>query len=251
MVVNKSKSAGELLRAARLEAGMTQSELAAKIGTVRGSIVNWETGLHHIPEPRIFQLKEVLGDFVQTPSYDADKISAFGAWLRKARSAKDFSIPQLAQKSGVSIPAIYNIENGKSINPQKETRKKLEKALGKKVPDEVTIEAEQTQQIEGLGALTDFDPYDENELPNVSGVYVFYDVSDRPMYVGKAVRIDNRVKSHRDKFWFRDPIVHRAAYIQIPDKNLRHQIEQVLIKFLKSNAVINKQSVERSADEDE
>jgi len=39
--------------------------------------------------------------------------------------------------------------------------------------------------------------------------------------------------------------VEGAAYIVVAEKPLREQIERVLIKFLKSNAVINKQEVER------
>jgi len=94
--------------------------------------------------------------------------------------------------------------------------------------------------------LTDFDPHDDDDLPEVAGIYVFYDVSDRPVYVGKAQNIAKRVGDHSEKFWFKYPIVSHAAYIEIVDKELRHQVEQILIGFLKSNAVINKQSVTRS-----
>jgi hypothetical protein len=89
------------------------------------------------------------------------------------------------------------------------------------------------------------DPHDAASLPSCPGVYVFYDVSDRPVYVGKAEKISKRVKDHTDKFWFKHPIVSHGAYVQIDGATLRYQVEQVLIKFLKSDAVINKQSVER------
>ena len=36
-----------------------------------------------------------------------------------------------------------------------------------------------------------------------------------------------------------------AAYVNITEKALREKIEKLLIRFLKSNAVINKQSVDR------
>jgi hypothetical protein len=49
-------------------------------------------------------------------------------------------------------------------------------------------------------------------------------------------------------FWFKSPIVEKGAYVHIKDSKLRHQVEQILIKFLKSNAVLNKQSVEREED---
>jgi excinuclease UvrABC nuclease subunit len=74
---------------------------------------------------------------------------------------------------------------------------------------------------------------------------VFYDVSGRPIYVGKATVIRDRVRNHHEKFWFKNPIVDHAAYIEIQDERLRTQVEQILIKFLKSNAVLNKHHVER------
>ena len=50
--------------------------------------------------------------------------------------------------------------------------------------------------------------------------------------------------THFDKFWFKDPIVKYGSYIDVKDQKLCHQLEQAMIKFLKSNAVINKQSAE-------
>jgi transcriptional regulator with XRE-family HTH domain len=194
----------------------------------------------------------ILGDFIHEAAVDAREAeakggSAFGAWLSKTRTEKGMSVPELASKSGITAPAIYNIESGKSLNPQKETRRRLEQALGASIPADVTKEAERAQEIKGLGSLTDFDPYDEQNLPAVAGVYVFYDIAERPIYVGKAAIIASRVKEHKEKFWFRPPIVINAAYVPVSDATVRHQIEQVLIKFLKSNAVINRQSVERDS----
>jgi transcriptional regulator with XRE-family HTH domain len=170
---------------------------------------------------------------------------AFGTWLARTRTTKNLSVPQLAKTADVSLVAIYNLESGRSLNPQAETRRRLEIALGTQVPDEVKNEATEEQEIKGLGSLQDFDPHDENDRPTAPGVYVFYDISERPIYVGKAENIKRRVEQHEDKFWFKRPIVVNGAYVQINDADLRHKVEQVLIKFLKSNAVINKQSVER------
>ena len=54
-----------------------------------------------------------------------------------------------------------------------------------------------------------------------------------------------RISEHEDKFWFKPPIVESGSYIEIVDKRLRKQIETLLIKFLKSNAVLNIKNVER------
>jgi len=80
-------------------------------------------------------------------------------------------------------------------------------------------------------------------------LYVLYDISERPIYVGESNDIRKRIgdeqSGHWDKFWYKKPIVYSAAYIQIEDQELRKKIEAVIIKFMRSNAVINKQGVSR------
>jgi len=80
---------------------------------------------------------------------------------------------ELAEVSGLSLPTIYNIESGRSTNPQEETRRRLEKALKLEVPKEVEKEAAQEQQITGLGTLKDFDPYG-SDLPKCPGVLCLF-----------------------------------------------------------------------------
>jgi hypothetical protein len=74
---------------------------------------------------------------------------------------------------------------------------------------------------------------------------VLYDISQRPLYVGQGKVIDKRIRDHNDKFWFRSPIVETASFVQINSRELRERVEAVLIKFMKNNAVINKQHVDR------
>ncbi|MDQ2764445.1 MAG: GIY-YIG nuclease family protein [Pseudomonadota bacterium] len=96
-----------------------------------------------------------------------------------------------------------------------------------------------------MGEWFNFDPQSYADWPNAAGIYVLYDISDRPIYVGQGQQISVRLRDHRDKFWFRRPIVQNAAYLGIDNKQLREQIEKILIKFLKSNAVLNQQNVDR------
>lgn len=244
---------GKRLRRARLDQGVAQGTLAKKLGVSQGTVSNWETGKGKPSEAEIGRIEKIIGQFNNPahkggPSSKEDATAdgrAFGDWLRSARETAEMSAHELAEASGVSQVQIYNLETGRSTNPRAATRKRLERALKATVPDDVQAEVEEEQSIEGLGPLTDFDPHDDDDRPSCSGVYVFYDISDRPVYVGKAGSIRSRVADHEEKFWFKYPIVSHAAYVEIKDKTLRHQVEQVLIKFLKSNAVINKQSVER------
>lgn len=244
------------LRKARLREGMSQAKLGEKLGLTGPTICNWETGRSSPSESDVKRLRRLLGNFDEKPNRaistndleEDGKPSAFGIWLRQEREKQALSVNELAERADISAPTIYFLENGRTQLPLEQTRKRLEKALKIDVPDEVTREVVEEQEIEGLGPMIDFDPF--NERPRCPGVYVFYDISNRPIYIGKAKIIAVRVKAHEEKFWFKPPIVHSASFVEIRDEKLRHQVEQVLIKFLKSNAVINKQSVERGDDEE-
>ena len=229
----------ETVRQWRKDLGITSSEFAKLIGRSTATISNWENR-KSIPSKKI---QEEIKEKVDGEFEYSQKISEFGIWLRDERSRQGMSVPQLAEKSGVSSPAIYNIENGKSLYPQQNTIEKLSKALNKNIPESVEKAQNETQTIEGLGKLTDFDPHQAENFPNCAGVYVFYDITDRPIYVGQSENIKKRLKDHKGKFWFKKPIVEVASYIEISDKKMRVQIEHILIRFLKSNAVMNKKGV--------
>jgi hypothetical protein len=109
----------------------------------------------------------------------------------------------------------------------------------------VKAETREEATIQGFGELVDFDPHEDDDRPPAPGIYVLYDISERPIYVGQGGDIKKRIRDHADKFWFRSPIVETAAYVKIAEKQLREKVETLLIRFLKSNAVINKQNVDR------
>lgn len=49
------------LRAERARLGMTQEELAEKMGVARGTIVTWETDIGSISGRKLAELAEILG----------------------------------------------------------------------------------------------------------------------------------------------------------------------------------------------
>ena len=152
---------------------------------------------------------------------------------------------ELAAKADVSIATVYNILSGRAQNPNPRTIASLERVLGEKF--ESKSETQEASRIDGIGQLIDFDPYDQKDLPAKPGVYVFYDISGRPIYVGKSGNIATRFKDHEDRFWVRRPIVETAAYVEIPDSATRDQVETVLIQFLNNNAVMNKNRTVRNS----
>jgi len=246
-VSEAAKRLGERIRSMRLRMGMTQADLAKQLGLASpASISNYENGTTELRDNTKDNLESVLGSLSEQGSESNDASpSSYGVWLRNQRLKKDLSVPELATKAGVSAVTIYNIEGGRIQNPQQATQTKLTKALGEKPAAEVVSEIEKEASIEGLGKIIDFDPYNDNEWPTCWGVYVLYDISDRPIYVGQGQQISTRLNDHRTRFFFNRPLVEYGSYIKVTADVLRKQLEQVFIKFLKSNAVVNKQFVDR------
>lgn len=230
------------LRELRVRAGWSQAELAEKLDVSQGTISNWETGRS---EPRPDQRKALVAVLGTSESVDYTAGSSpLAAWLKQARVSRGYSVPELATRAGITPPAIYRIEAGLTANLREKTRRKLEQVLGA-VPVDTAQETASDATIAGLGAFEDFDPHEDEDRPTGPGIYVLYDISERPVYVGEGSNVRRRIRDHEEKFWFKRPIVESASWISVDDGNLRVQIEKTLIKFLKSNAVINKQNVDR------
>jgi transcriptional regulator with XRE-family HTH domain len=248
-------SFGERMQRGRKTSSWTQAQLAGKLGVTQAAISNWETD-RVVPSPeQKSKIREVLGlnvadaaDVAGVPPADGQERvgpSAFGNWLNRVRLEQHLSVADLSFRASVSIPAIYNIESGRIESPRSETVRKLETALGQKIPAETKKEVREEAKVEGVGEFFEFDPHDKTDWPSSSGIYVLYDVSERPIYVGQGTDIKSRIRDHEEKFWFKYPIVSTAAYVKIDDELLRTKIEKILIRFLKRNAVINKQNVDR------
>ncbi|HEY5895322.1 MAG TPA: helix-turn-helix domain-containing protein [Chthoniobacterales bacterium] len=232
------------IKNARIKIGLSQAELAGKVGVSQPLVSTWERGRASPSEEQRKKLTEVVGGSGPDSITDA---SPLAAWLTKARIAKGFSVPELAHLSGLTSPAIYRIEAGITRNLREATRKKLEAALASALPADAAKEVAQESEVAGLGKFEDFDPHLDADRPTGPGIYVLYDISERPIYVGKGANVRKRIADHEEKFWFKHPIIESASWIRVDDVTLRTQIEALLIKFLKSNAVINKQHVERNA----
>lgn len=215
------------LKRLRIRNAMTQKELAEKMGVTQATISNWEIGKSVPSNGQKRELKNILGISVTTNknnSVDEDSqvgSTSIGSWLSKERLARNMTVPELAEAAKISAAAIYSIESGRSGNPRQETIKKLEKALKAELPQETIDYVRVEFTIEGFGELVDFDPHNKDDLPEVAGIYVLYDVSERPIYVGQSSKIKRRVLDHESRFWFKPPIVQSASYVEVRDKDLR------------------------------
>jgi transcriptional regulator with XRE-family HTH domain len=211
------------------------------------TIYNWEKD--GPPEGRIPEIEEILGPLTkkkQAPS-DADEtefdptedeISSFGVWMRRRREELDLTRPELARKAHLAYPTVYFIESGRIKNPQAATKDKLLHLLG---PMDDGDDTDDENRIQGIGSVHEFNPKDEEDQPSCPGVYVLYSRTRRPVYVGKAGSIHNRITTHdhtrkytKRDWWFMSPLVEYGAYIEVKDKKLRDQVEKVMMRFLKN-----------------
>jgi transcriptional regulator with XRE-family HTH domain len=246
--VKKSENVGSLLRERRLANALNQTELGERLKVSQATVSLWEQGKGAPKSDQLEKLNEILGGLTAASESvtEAESQTPVAAWLSRALVKKDLTVGELAAKADVSVPTVYNILSGRAQNPHPRTISALEKALGDTF--ESKDETREASKIAGIGQLIDFNPYDEKEIPGKAGVYVLYDISQRPIYVGKASKIALRLNDHSTRFWFKRPLVETGAYIEIPDAKSRDQIETVLIQFLKNNAVINKQKTIRDED---
>jgi hypothetical protein len=153
---------------------------------------------------------------------------------------KGMSIPDLVARTGISYAGIWNIVNGKTRSPRPENRSKLAQAVDKIVPAEVEEQIEKEAAVFPGLTWADFTPSDLQTIPQVGGVYVFYDTTDRPVYVGMSkANVRARVKDHQTRFWFKEPLVVRGAFLEVKDSELCAKIETILIKFLGKHALLN------------
>jgi transcriptional regulator with XRE-family HTH domain len=73
-------TAAQIIREARLRAGLTQSELAARLGRERAQVARWEVGgqepsfenLRSVVEACGFDLRTEIGEREETPALDAE-----------------------------------------------------------------------------------------------------------------------------------------------------------------------------------
>ena len=135
-------SFAERMRLARLEKGLTQAELATKVGVVQSTVHNWENSKAFPDTYEKSRIRKILGldgknvharnkQAESDDNFDTNPSpSDFGSWLKRTRDKRGLSVQDLVASSGVAITTIYRIERGQCPYPRKETIQRLKKALG-------------------------------------------------------------------------------------------------------------------------
>ena len=173
--------------------------------------------------------------------------SGFGEWLLNERQSRGLSRAELAAKADLSPQAVYTIEMGIVRSPWKKTRERLVAVLGSDpLPRKVAQEIKEESEVQGLGEFSDFSPWDDSMIPEEPCVYVYYDRTERPIYVGQTKSLRRRNKQHQaqDKWFFRR-LLERGGYFRVDDDTQRIQLEKVLIQFLGRNSLFNEQGTKK------
>lgn len=165
----------------------------------------------------------------------------FAEWLRFQMEAKSLSCTQLSKLAGCHNTTISAILNRRIENPSNEMMEKIRTALQEEIPLVVTNDLNEKKKFDNKQDVwDDFNPHDHDSIPNKPGVYALFSPTNIVLYVGKAQNVRSRIASHREKKWFLQDIIEYGMLFYSDDENERKKIEDILIKFLRTNAWLNK-----------
>lgn len=242
---------GSNIRAAREAKGWIQKTLADRVGVSPGLVSHWETSRVEPSYEQLLNLEKEFGSRLRERTLEE--------WLKEARKRRGFEEKDLATKSGVSSQQIKNIESGRSKNSWSVTVQKLEEALGETFGEDANA-LPPGKATTSIGQRKDFDPHYRGDKKSQSertdpsakrpwpqknnpGVYVFFSSDGHPEYVGKAGDVRTRLSQHEEKFWFRKPVLEKACYFPIEDREMRARIEGMLISVIgEKQLILNKRT---------
>ena len=105
-----------------------------------------------------------------------------------------------------------------------------------------------------LGNFHEFQSVDESTMPPMPCVYVYYDRTERAVYVGETDNLRRRHRQHHENDkWCIPRIVEYGAYVETRTRDQRKSLEKLLIQFLRRNTVFNRKHAapDRLSEEDE
>ena len=175
-----------------------------------------------------------------SPRTSKQEVSQFGSWLGDSMSKKSMNASQVARLTECHPDTVRNIVSGKIKTPSTQMIDRISKAISETVPVNVRKEIDTQSMIDVPGDFIDFNPFDDSSVPDQAGVYVLYGPTDSVLYVGKSKNARTRIRSHREKKWFVEQIVNSGMFFIAEDDDERDKLERILIKFLRSNAWLNK-----------
>ena len=189
-------------------------------------------------------------------------MSKIGDWLEKKLENSEWYGSSLAREMEVTPATVSNWVNGHT-NPSPQHMDKLTKNFGPFEEADVRSDGETEvdvgdSDVDAMSLVDEiggeimrigtFNPKTRENVPSSAGIYILYaggnnqilpktksnDIkfTGAPVYIGQASDIRRRSWDHREKWWFQG--VDIGVYIEIDGrkKNLRKDVEKILIKLL-------------------
>ena len=255
---------GDLIRERRLEKELSQSALGKKVGVSQALISQWENEITEVPEHHWKKLVRILGSLEAPQEHDEFATSPLVQRVKYVIDRDILSAQEFAEKANLAyatIRRIVNMKNNNVENFQDRTREKLEAVL-RELENTPEASRENEERTGGLreivdSAIGDIQPFDPNDLDgkeglaeNAAGVCMLYDQHGllyiggenekpkplcvgKPIYVGRSNNVIGRIRNHKDRFWYKSPVVESGVFIEVKDENLRKQVEKILIQLLR------------------
>lgn len=137
--IEQSNAIPGRLAAARETAGLTQEQLASKIGVQRAVISKYETGAI---EPSVSQLRKLadaldttIAELLNADDTDEAAPAGVGDKIRFYRKEQNLTQEELADRADVSIFTLRQYERGARLSPRTDQLIKLAQALNVSVDD--------------------------------------------------------------------------------------------------------------------
>jgi transcriptional regulator with XRE-family HTH domain len=206
-------------------------------------------------EQMMIRLKDAVSEFkngqpIQRPEKEETNVD-FVNWLSLQMEAKSLSNQHLAKLVGCHPTTVSSILNRRIENPSNEMMAKIRIALNEEVPTEIVRELHEQKSFDNREDVwDDFNPHDLESVPNKPGVYALFSPTDAVMYVGMAQNVRSRIANHREKKWFLPEIIEYGMLFYSDDHRERKKIEDILIKFLRTRAWLNKSGRYRPKQDD-
>jgi len=114
-------------------------------------VFNWENGKNTPQRNKLPRLMKLFGEKAFNPETTPDEEgpTSLATWVLRKRTENKWTRLELAQRAKVTEQTIWNIETGKTKNPQRMTIESIESVFDELLPDDIVSEIDENSVVSG------------------------------------------------------------------------------------------------------